>query len=265
MSRTLTLIQTGWELIRASAAQGRKADALARLGRLLARPDVPADVLRDGNRLAAELALDLGRFGTARRHAKAAAALDPADARARFLLGRAWEEDPDGCDRRGAVAFRKAVRLEETNPLYRAAFGRAATRCGKGKGGAREMLAAADRAPGNVAVVRVVVRGLLEMGRPTAAGRVLAKARFLNPRDAELQGLESQVRFETARHGQRRTRGTTRHAQDAQLARDGDRVLLPFVRIAAGTGAPRGGAVRADVVSFPRPHFDRVRSGRADR
>lgn len=268
MSRTLTLIRAGWESIRGAAERGRKADALARLASLLARPDVPADILRDGSKLAAELALGTGRFAVARRHLKTALALDATDAGVRFLVGRAWEDDPDGCDRRAAIAYRKAALLDGTNPLYRAHFGRAAARCGKLRLGAREMVAAADLAPENLEVTRVVVRGLLEANRPALARRVLAKARFLNPRAAELTSFAERVKFETARHEQRkagRAGENTRDAQDAQFARDGDRVLLPFIRIAGGTSSTRDTAVRTDVISFPRPHFDRLRTGKADR
>ncbi|AWM37827.1 hypothetical protein GobsT_41430 [Gemmata obscuriglobus] len=268
MSRTLTLIQTGWESIRATATSGRKTDALAQLDRLLARPDVPADILRDGSKLAAELALDGGRFVAARRHLKTVLALDASDARACYLTGRAWEEDPDGCDRRAMLAYRKATLLDGTNATFRAAFGRAAVRCGKVKCGAREMRAAADQTPGNIEVIRVVVRGLLEANRPSAARKVLERASFLNPGGAELTSLFGRVRFETARQAQRQAEKAseyTRHAQDAQFARDGDRVLLPFVRIAGGIGPKRDDvAVRTDVVSFPRPHFARLRSGKAD-
>jgi hypothetical protein len=270
MSRTLALIQTGWDTAVALAEGGRKADALAQLARLLARPDVPADIARQGHRLAGTVALDLGRFAAARKHLRAAAALDTTDARTRYLAGRAWEEDPDGCDRRAALWFRKATLLDGTNPLYRAAFGRAAARCGKVRHGVREMLAAADQEPGAIGVVRVVVSGLLEMGKAGTARRVLAKAQFLRPGCAELAALGERTKFELARVTQRRVkaRDNTRYAQDAPLARDGDRVLLPFVRIATGTGAARevpGGAVRTDVVSFPRPHLGRLRIGKADR
>ncbi len=271
MSRTLTLIQTGWESVRAIAESGRKADALAQLDRLLARPDVPADIAVEGHRLAGTLALDVGRFALARRHLKAAAALDVTDARTRYLAGRAWEEDPDGCDRRAAITFRKAARLDATKPLYRAAFGRAAARCGKLRYGVREMLAATEQAPGDVKVVRIAVNGLLEMGKPGRARWVLAKAKFLCPNHPELAALADRTKFETARLTQRqaaKTRGNTRYAQDAQFATDGDRVLLPFVRIADGTAAKSvtpGGSVRTDTVSFPRPHLVRRRIGKADR
>ncbi|MBY0458192.1 MAG: hypothetical protein K2V38_12700 [Gemmataceae bacterium] len=141
MSRTLTLIQNGWETARAIATLaiqtgGRKSDALARLEMLLARPDVPADILAPARRLAGELALALGRYAVARRHLRASAPPESAEAtnlvaaQVCFLLGRAWEEDPDGCDRRAAVAFRRAVRLDGDNALYLARFGLAAARCG---------------------------------------------------------------------------------------------------------------------------------------
>lgn len=265
MSRTLTLIPASFDAIRATAASGRTAAALATLERLLARPDVPAALACEGRQLAGELALGLGRFAAARKHLKAAAKLDATDASAYALAGRAWEEDPDGCDRRAALCFRKATQLDAANPLYRASFGRAAARCGKVKCGVREMRAAAEQAPGAVEVVRVVVSGLLEMGKPGGARRVLAAARFLRPNHPELAALWERTKFEAARLVQKtaaKGRTDTRFAQDAQLARDGGRVLLPFVRIADGTGGARGGQVRTDVVSFPRPHLGRLRAGK---
>ena len=267
MSRTLTLIPTGFDAICAAAASGRKAAALAGLDTLLARPDVPAALVLEGHRLAGALALDLGRFTAARRHLRTAAALVPTDAETRHFMGRAWEEDPDGCDRRAALCYRKATTLESANPLYRAAFGRAAARCGKLRRGIREMLAAADQAPGAVEVVRVVVGGLLEMGKPGAARRVLTKAQFLRPNHPELATLAARTKFESARLVQKQAakgREDTRFAQDAQLAKDGDRVVLPFVRIADGTGSTgeSRGTVRTDTLSFPRPHLGRLHAGR---
>ena len=274
MSRTLTLVQTGWEFARATADRGHRVGALAQLERVLARPDVPAGLAAEAHRLAGELALDLGRYATARRHLKASAALDAANATTRFLQGRAWEEDPDGCDRRAAIGYKKAAALDPANPLYRAAFGRAAARCGKVKCGASEMLAAAEAAPGNVEVVRVAVQGLLEVCRAADAHAVIAKARFARPNDAELAGLSERVKFEAARLSQQtaaklgKRHAKTRYAQDAQFATDGDRVTLPFLRIAGTTGhagATGGGVVRRDSGSSPRPHLARLRARKADR
>jgi hypothetical protein len=279
MSRTLTLLGAGWESVRLTAERGHRTGALKRLTRMLARPDVPAASAAEWHRFAGELALNLGRYATARGHLRAAARGEADHAGTRFLLGRAWEEDPDGCDRRAAVCFKKATALAATNPLYRAYFGRAAARCGKVKLGTREMLAASEAAAGDAAVVRVAVTGLLEAGKATDARRVLVTARFLQPGNAELTALWERVKFESARLGQRAIAKlgkvekfeNTRHAQDAHFATDGDRVTLPFVRLAddtdpsKATKGPAGGTVRRDGASFPRPHLARLGARKADR
>ena len=54
-------------------------------------------------------------------------------------------------------------------------------RCDRVKLGVRALLAAAGAAPGDVPVLRVVVGGLLEAGKPGAAKRVIVQARFLCP------------------------------------------------------------------------------------
>jgi hypothetical protein len=259
MSRTLSLIDAGWSSVRSVVARGHRSDALARLAKLLARPDLPAAVAAEAHRLAGELLTDAERYPEARRHLRAAAALEPACARTFYLCGLAHERDPHGCDRRAALRFRAASRLGPGNPLYRAAFGRAAVRCDHVKAGVRELLAAAAAAPGDLPVIRVVADGLLEAGRLDAARQVLDRARFLCRNAAaagELAALAERVRFEAARCGQRET---TRHRQGAEFATDGGRVVLPFIRVAGG------GAVRRDVVSRPRPHFPRLRTGKADR
>ncbi len=283
MSRTLSLIRSGWEAIRASAERGRLSDALAqleRLTRVLARPDgsvettpgVPAELLANAHRFAGELALELGRYASARRHLKAAAAREPEDAQTRFLLGRTWEEDPDGCDRRAAICFKQATARDGASALFRAAFGRAAARCGKVKLGTRQMLAAAASAAGDVAIVRIAVSGLLETGKVEDARQAIVNARFLCPGNSELAALWEQTKFELARHAQRKSKADarTRYAQDAQLATDGDRVSLPFMR-PVGTGPNAGtlglgtGTVRCDAGSLPRPHLARLRARRAGR
>lgn len=279
MSKTLTLVDAGWDSIQTTAKRGQRIDALNRLEQLLARPDVPAAMAIEGNCFAGELALELGRYAIARRHLKAATKLDPTLAEAYFLAGRAWEEDPDGCDRRAAICFKKAAAID-AKPLYRAAFGRAAAHCGKVKFGVREMLAAAKEAPGAIEVVRVAVRGLLEMGKADKARQVIVTARFLCPHNSELATLWERTKFESARQGQRagqtgkaaKTRENTRYAQDAQFARDGDRVTLPFLRLADETDSsavrePKsasGGTVRRDSGSFPRPHLGSQRVRKAD-
>jgi len=268
MSMMLALIQAGWSSIRSSVEQGRRTDALDRLRRLLARPDVPAAVAADAHRLAGELLIDVERYFEARRHLRAAAALEPGIARTYYLWALAEERDPLGCDRRAARRFSQASRLLPRNALYRAAFGRAAVRSDRVGRGVRELLAAADAATGDLAVIRVVVKGLLEADRPGTALRVLNRAGFLcheAEKSREFRGLVERVRFARARRDQRGERGTTRKGQEAKLAREGARVVLPFIRVSTETKPRKGEIVRPDVVSLPRPHFPRLRSRKADR
>lgn len=264
MSKTLTMIDAGWDFIRALAARGQKAKALEHLTRLLACPDVPAKLAAEGNRFAGELALDTENYTAARRQLNAALALEPTHAGTRFALGRAWEDDPDGCDRRAAICFKKAMSLDAANTLYRVAFGRAAARCGKVKLGVREMLAAVEAAMNDLTVIRVAVSGLLEVGKVKAARQVIAKARFLAPCNAELATMWMRVKFEAARLTQvklaKTVKANTRYAQDALIATEGDRVVLPFIR----TVGAKSDTVRRDVASFPRPHIARLRVSKAD-
>jgi hypothetical protein len=264
MSRTLTLIHAGWAATRQATRDGRRGDALARVSRLLARPDVPAPVAADAHRLAAELLIESERYAAARRHLRAAAGLEPEYARTYYLHGLALERDPHGDDRRAARRFQRASRLDSHNPLYRAAFGRAAVRCDRVKAGVRALLAAADAGGAKLDVLRVVVDGLIEAGKLDAARRVVVKARFLNPRSAEVRRLGERVRFETARQDQLNTTGT----QDAPRATEGDYISLPFVRLVGGEFGRRGatgGTTRRDTLSVPRPHFTRLGVRNADR
>lgn len=263
MSRMLTLIQAGWTAARTLARSGRRTDALRQVRCLLARPDLPVGLATDAHRLAAELEIEAERYKPARRHLRAAATLDAGNARTYYLIGRAFEIDAEGNDRRAAVWYRKASRLEPRNSLYRAAFGRAAVRCDRVKLGVRELTAAADADPDNVAVLRVVIDGLLEAGKVRTARRILTTTRFLCPRNPEVLRLWERTRFETARVGQ----GYTRSTQDAGFATEGDVLILPFVRVVRpdASGKTSTGRVRRDVVSLPRPHLGRLPSQKADR
>lgn len=260
MSMMLTLIHSGWDSIRNAAARGQRHDALTKLTRFLALPDLPASLAAEAHRLAGELALESEQFSKARHHLRAAAALEPSHANTHYQLGLALERDPHGCDRRAALRFRLAFRQEKTNCLYRAAFGRAAVRCGRTRIGVRALRSAA-RQTSDVAVLRLVVEGLLEAGRVREAQRVLTRARFTQPASRELNVLFEKTRFAAALKAQRELGGTTRHRQDAEHAMDGGRVVLPFVRLAATTATrtETEGVVRRDVLSFPRPHLPRLR------
>lgn len=260
MSMMLSLINAGWESVRCAAAQGRRADALTHITQLLSRPDLPASLAANAHRLAGELSTEAERYPEARRHLRAAAALEPSSARTFYMLGLALERDPHGCDRRAAIQFRRASELEQVNCLYRAAFGRAAVRCGRTKTALRALLVAVRNAPGELPVLRVAIDGLLEAGAIKSAQRVLTQARFLKPNNRELMAMWERTRFETARREQREQGGTTRHRQDAEHAKDGGRVVLPFVRLVGKPVESSDSDIgyRRDVVSLPQPHFPRL-------
>lgn len=262
MSRTLTLIDTGWESVKAFAERSHRGEAVTRVETFLARPDLPAPVEADARRLAAELLCDADKYPEARSHLRAAADLQPGHAHTQFLLGAAHEDDPLGESRKAMARYRKAAELAPANAVYRAAYGRAAVRSDRPEAGVRALLHAARRSD-EVAVVRVVIDGLLEAGKVAAARRVVQKAMFLRPANRELQTLRDRARFAAAASRQRHTR----RAQDAQTARDGGVAVLPFIRVVRPTeGAPTGdGTIRRDLVSKPQPHFPRLRVTRADR
>jgi predicted Zn-dependent protease len=262
MSTTLSLVAAAWDSIRAAAEQGRNSDALRQTRRLLSLPDLPTSIATQAHRLAAELSLEAESFTAARRHLRAAVALTPGCAYTAHLLGLAFERDPEGCDRRAALAFRRACKLDAANCLYRASYGRAAVRCGKVRLGRRELRSAAKAAPSDAAVLRVVIEGLLEAGAVRTADVVLSRAQFLLPTSRVLAGLRERVRFTEARLNQRDQGRTARRRQDAEHATDGGRAVLPFIRLVTSDTAPtsREVLVRHDVVSFPRPHFPRFRA-----
>jgi tetratricopeptide (TPR) repeat protein len=269
MSKTLTLFGSGWASIQAEALLGSRRDIIGRLRCLLAHPELPSAIACQAHRMAGQMLLETEQYPKARRHFRAAAALQPTDGETFYQWGLTHERDPLGCDHLAVKQFRKAMEIEAANPLYRAAFGRAAVRCDRLKRGIRELLAAAALAPGNMAVIRIVTEGLLEAGRFQAAEGVLNKARFLcfeTVKDREVVELMERVRFESVRCEQRRT---TRHGHGAEFAKDGGRVVLPFVRVTSGskevrTGTKANKSARRDVVSLPRPHFPRLRVRRAD-
>jgi Flp pilus assembly protein TadD len=246
MSRTLSFFDRAWAAAREHAKAGRRADAVALLTNLLARPGLPGPVAAKAHRLAGRSHLLAERYARARRHLRAAAKLEPGDADTQYRLGLAYENDPYGCDRRAARRFRKAAALDRTNARYWAAFARAAARCGADAAAVRAADTAAGLAPGYAPVLAVVAEALTAAGRADRAVAMIGKARFAAPGDAAVAGLWDRVRFAAAAAGQRPA-GPRRATNPA---------VLPFVRVAGG--AVGGRVVRRDVASAAVPHVGRL-------
>ncbi len=246
MSRTLTFHEAAWASARECAANGRRAEALARLAPLLNSPDTPPQLLLLAHRLAGRVRAAGENYRAARKHLRAAAAMSPQTAEIHYELGVAFERDPYGCDRRAARRFREAVKLNPREAKYVAALGRALVRINRVRTGVKQLRAAADLAPDSAAVLKVVADGLCDAGRAVEAARVVTKARFLAPAEAKLRHLADEVRYAVAQQGQRRGSKTKVGVGPT---------MLPFLRI-------EGGTVRRDVVSRPAPHVGRLRAYR---
>ena len=202
-----------WSVARQLARAGRRAEALAQANRLLAQAEVPPAIAADAHRLAAELCLDGLRFAAARRHLRSALRHEPANAALHYLVGRSFEEDPNGCDGRASRWFGKAMTLAPTTAKFAAAFGRAAVRSDRVELGLKGLRKAATLAPGDLAVVRVVVEGLIDAGKAEEARRAINRARFLCPGRAELDRLEHAARFEAGRQRQNQQSKQDAHAR----------------------------------------------------
>lgn len=262
MSPRLALVGCGMDVARLYARKGRRNDARRQALQLLRRSDLTVAEAADAQRVVGEIELDSECFAKARKHLRSSLALEPEHARTWFLAGLAYERDPHGDDRRAACCFRKAAKLATENATYRAAFGRAAIRCGHLKRGVRELMLCTEAALKDAGLLEVVVEGLLEAGKVNAANRIVTQARFSCPGASGIRRLQDRVRYESARRGQRRASST----QDAGPDTDVGVRLLPFLRVVrSDTGGKTPPAnVRQDVASFPRPHLPRLRS-RTDR
>lgn len=255
MSRMLTFHDAVWASACAAASAGRRADALASLAPLLSgAADVPERFVLLAHRLAGRVHTAAERYAKARKHLLAASKLDPRTAEIHFELGRAFENDPYGCDRRAARRFLRAVKLDPAQARFSAAAGRALVRINRVTAGVRRLLSAAAAAPTDAAVLAVVVDGLCDAGRVTAATGVVTKARFLAPGDTRVARLWDEVRYAAAR----------RHQQRNRVVAGSRPVLLSFPRIAGQrrVTAGGGGIVRRDAGSRTAPHVGRLRAFR---
>ena len=164
-------------------------------------------------------------------------------------MGKAFEDDPYGCDRRAAVCFKRAVGLRPTDGRFHAAYGRALVRIGRNKAGVKRLLVAVEVSPADSVVLTVVLDGLIVAGKPRTAQRLLDQAAFLAPTSNEIRRLRERARFAVA--GGRVTRPV--------LPVGRPKLLLftpaPSSRPLRVVG---GGMVRADAGSRQGPHFTRL-------
>ena len=173
--------------------------------------------------------------------------LNPRDGTLYFQLGRAFEDDPSGCDRKACRAYEKAVALNSDAPQFRANLGRAMVRINERLRGVRVLCEAAEAAPTDPDVLQVVLEGLREAGECELACTVLCKSRFQAPTCQRLLQLWQRAKYDLARQTQRSHAGTNR--------------VRPFLRVISVEGEVK----RRDTHSNPKPHFGSLRAFRTDR
>jgi Flp pilus assembly protein TadD len=200
-------------------------------------------------RVAAAVAITAERYVRARRLLRDAIALTPTDAGLWFEMGRAFEDDPRGCDRKAARRYKKAAQLNANEPKFKATLGRAMVRINEVGSGVRQLCRAADAAPTDPEVLGVVAEGLREAGRAELAFQLLSKARFLAPKDQGIEHLWARAKYDML----------------AECQRGGSRpqaVSIPMLRVF--NDAPAQPTPRADVGQTPTPHIARLRAFRSD-
>jgi Flp pilus assembly protein TadD len=256
MSRMLSLHASGFVTAAALVAAGRRTEARLAYDSLLDRPTITVEETVQTHLAAAKLAHSVEQYRRARRHLRAAARLRPQDATIQYDLGRAFESDPYGCDRRAAKRFRKASLLNANEPIYRASLGRAMIRIRELSSGVKVLLRAASSAPTDLNVLDIVADGLREAGRTDDAFRVLSKARFLAPKDAGIDRLWSRAKYDLAVERQR-TRPANRPQRDMA---EGSTLRLRVE--SERDGYPAG--TRLDRGSRPAAHIGRLRMYNSD-
>lgn len=248
MSRMLSLFDGSWSSAKAAAKDGRPAFAIGLLTNLLGRPDLPTDMARKAHRLNGKLHHAAGRYAEARRQFREAIDLDPSDAEAHYRLGLSHETDPYGSDRRAAICFRKATKLDPSRARYWAALSRAAIRAHAERLGLSAAKQAVALEPTNAANLGIIVEGLRELGRNRKAWKIVSKARFLAPHDPAIRTLWDRVCFDLARIGHHASR---RHTCETSAA------VLPFIRIVGHDGESK--IIRRDDATNTVPHFGRAK------
>lgn len=249
MSRMLSLFDDGLAAAAHLFQTGRTTRAAATLDQVRGGANSTTDAVK-ALRAAAAVAVADEKYRRARKLLREAIALAPSDAGLWFEMGRAYEDDPHGCDRKAARRYKKAAQLNANEPKFKAALGRAMVRINEVGSGVRQLCRAADAAPADAEVLGVVAEGLREAGRAELAFQLLSKARFLAPADRGIEHLWSRAKFDMLAQQQKTERGTAPAS-------------IPMLRVFNDAPA-RIPHSRSDNTHTPAPHIARLRAFRSD-
>jgi len=250
MTSSINLIDRLIAQSRRLVFMGRRVEARRRLDKLLAFPEVPADIRVEAHRLLAEIHLDSQCYRKARRHLLAALGLQPESAEIHYQLATVLDLEPDMPPKRASRYFRKALELKPDEARYWSGFGQICLRLGREKAAFGAFVAAADLAPMDTEIIDEIADGLCFLGRDEDARAVLMAARFRLGHSAELEQLWNRFRFLQLQR--------TQHAERRREAlAQGEAVVLQFVSARAGSepkASEPGSILRHDRQSRPAPH-----------
>ncbi len=232
---------------------GRRAEALALLGRLGRFADLPQPLAEKVRDRLGVWHLKRRHFRKARRHLLAALALDPDNPRRHRLLGLCLAADPTGDLDRAWRHYRRVLSLAPNHTRWRAEAGLVAVRLGRVDEGLLLLRQAHEQAPDDPRILGKLVKGLGLAGQPDEAVRLVRLARFRAPRCPRLGRLWFDLRLAEARRVQ----------QTAAAGVENEPVLLPFPD---PSGAEVAGGMRYDGAhALPGPHLVRLRGRRGCR
>jgi Flp pilus assembly protein TadD len=245
MSTTINLVEQLLARARRFREVGQPFQAFDLLKRLPLLPDVPAQVAAAVRGQMGELLLRRRRYRQARRHLVEALRLDPGSARYHFLLGLAWQHDPEGDPDRAARHYGRSLRAHPRQPRCLGEAGLLDIQRGNTDRGLIRLRRAVELAPTNAMVVGRLVRGLIRAGLPDEATQAAHEALFQAPRCPKIRQVWIDLQLLRLRRQQERS---------AEQLGDDAPILLPFVK-AFGEKVAEARPMREDgPAGLPGPH-----------
>ncbi|MCS6976618.1 MAG: hypothetical protein NZM31_06355 [Gemmatales bacterium] len=202
----VSLAHRALEVAKRYLRYGRDLEALEVLTKLVRVGTEDTVAAEQVQVLLAEIHLRRREYAQARRHLHVALAYRPDNAQYHFMMAVALEDDPEADPRRALYYFRKAARLDPTNPEYFAAWGSFLINQGRIRLGLRRLEKAVELAPEDAQYVQQLALGWVALRNFEKARRVALHGLFRNPDDSRLRRLWDEIRWHEARHRQHQER-----------------------------------------------------------
>jgi tetratricopeptide (TPR) repeat protein len=202
MGKTLNLCECLLQMGRDWQTAGRLVEASRVLKRLASFRDQPAAIAEETHSRLANIFLLLRDFKQARRHLTAVLFFRPSHAPYYYQLATALHHDTQADPARAVRYYRQALRLDPDQPRWWADFGRLLLQIGRTQKGVVALRKAVRLDDGDPVIVARLVEGLCLADRPNEARRILRDARFRHPRDPRFRKLWNDFQFSQIQESQ---------------------------------------------------------------